>query len=67
MKALHCYSSDVISDGEEEVNDYLNETFSKNSGTLITEERTRFSDISQKSNNRVNIKTMENNYFEDET
>lgn len=67
MKALHCYSSDVISDCEEEVNDYLNETFSKNSGTLITEERTRFSDISQKSNNRVNIKTAENNYFEDET
>lgn len=65
MKALHCYTSDVISDDGEE-NGFLNETFSKSSGNLVDEiVRTRFSDISQKSINKSNVRTIEHNLIDD--
>lgn len=65
MKALHCYSSDLISneDEEEEIAvpevDFQNETFSKSSGNIVEEKITmasRFSDISSKSINKSNIR-----------
>ena len=63
MKALHCYSSDTQS--LEDENGFLNETFSKSSGNII-EERTRFSDISSKSFNKIKNRGTDHAITEDE-